>query len=200
MTGRNHIVTGIGTLGVTMSVPAATAAYHGYGEAALHSLGARIEDMACVPVGRLPVIFGIQVGILLFLLGTLLPDIDSRKSILGKVAYLPIRHRTWTHSIWPVVVFMALGVLWPGFFWLGLGYLTHLFMDCLSRQGICWFYPISGYRYYPGGASVKKGKKFWLYRTGQRSEHVTALVYMIICGAFILLSGWPSIMNFMNVG
>ena len=189
MNGKNHIATGIATMGLCSSMSAFSEHYEGIGKITFRRAMGTFDNMMCVPVGNLPVMFGVQLGFLLFIFGVLLPDIDSRRSILGKFMYLPIKHRTWTHSIWPPLVFMALGLLWLGFFWLGFGYMVHLVFDSMSRQGICWFYPISGYRYYPGGAAIKHKKRIWLYRTGQKSEHVVALVYLVFCVAFVLFFG-----------
>lgn len=115
----------------------------------------------------------IASAILIFYLGTLLPDCDSRNSILGKIIYIPVEHRTWTHTIWlPLFVFIC--SIWiPILFYFGLGYLLHLLWDSLSVCGICFFYPFSKYRYYGGnGAKVKKKHRLKLYRTGKISEGI----------------------------
>jgi len=114
----------------------------------------------------------------LFILGTVLPDIDSPNSIAGKYIHLPIAHRTWTHAIWlPIVLFVA--SLWSNlFFWVGFGYLLHLFWDSLSQGGVCFLYPFSRYNQYRGGAQTKKKHFFKLYRVGGMSENV--LVVLII--------------------
>ena len=54
----------------------------------------------------------------LLMLGTLLPDIDSKKSILGRFFHLPVKHRTWTHSIWPLIPLYFLGSFVPQLFFL----------------------------------------------------------------------------------
>lgn len=66
-------------------------------------------------------------------IGSLLPDIDSPKSIVGR--YIPIlprliKHRTWTHSLWMVI---ALFLLWPP---LGIGVLSHLLLDSVTKDGV----------------------------------------------------------------
>src|SRR3990170_2483289 len=86
-------------------------------------------------------------------LGALLPDIDTPTSIIGK-ACLPLSrflerrfgHRTLTHSFLGLALFplplLPLGFLdrqWPLAF--GLGYLSHLLVDCANKSGTPLFYP-----------------------------------------------------------
>src|SRR3972149_634938 len=81
-------------------------------------------------------------------LGALLPDIDTPTSIIGK-ACLPLSrflerrfgHRTLTHSFLGLALF-TLGPLprqWPLAF--GLGYLSHLLVDCANKSGTPLFWP-----------------------------------------------------------
>lgn len=71
--------------------------------------------------------------------GSLLPDIDSPTSTLGRmIPVLPhlIGHRTWPHTIW----FLAgLGFFFP---WLGLRILTHLILDAPTKDGLTPLWPI----------------------------------------------------------
>ena len=122
------------------------------------------------------------VGVLLlFLIGTLLPDIDSKKSLFGRIVHIPVKHRTWTHTIWfPVLIFV--GSIWYSpLFYLGAGYILHLFWDSLSAGGVCYFYPISRYRTYgSNGAFVKCKHNVKLYHTGKSSEIVVVSVFLLI--------------------
>lgn len=120
--------------------------------------------------------------------GGLLPDIDSKRSILGR--YVPfveglVGHRTITHTVWVVAGLMALSY-YTGFYilWMiTLGYLLHIIQDSFSVQGIDWFWPIGrGYSSY-GGASVKRGPHLGLYRVGGAVESA-------IMGVMILLNIW----------
>jgi inner membrane protein len=86
-------------------------------------------------------------------LGALLPDVDTPTSLIGKVC-LPLArlierrfgHRTVTHSLLGLALFMCpvapLGLVnsqWPLAF--GLGYLSHLLVDCANKSGTPLFYP-----------------------------------------------------------
>lgn len=129
---------------------------------------------------------------LLFAFGTLLPDIDTGKSMIRKILHmkrdtgLPESfHRTWTHSVWAVVLLWMVSVFVPILFWLAFGYTAHIFWDAFSSMGVCFFYPIQQYRCYPGGARVAKGHKLKFYRTGSMSEYV--FVSMIFAAGLVLL-------------
>lgn len=78
-------------------------------------------------------------------LGSLLPDIDHKKSMLGSIFYLPVKHRTLTHSLLflfvvSIIVTHHKPSLGCGIF---LGILSHLILDMLSPKssGIMLFYP-----------------------------------------------------------
>lgn len=121
---------------------------------------------------------------LLFLLGSILPDIDSSSSLLGRYFHLPVEHRTWTHTVWACALVFAGVFLSKLFFWLGLGYFLHLFWDSLSKGGVCWFYPISHYTTYSSGAKVKKKHILKLYKTGKTSEYV--LIGVLITASMLV--------------
>lgn len=121
-------------------------------------------------------IFVITVSALLYLFGSLLPDIDHPYSTLGRIIHIPIKHRTWTHAIYPAVIFILLGLKWRLVLWLGLGYLGHLLADSVSASGVNWLYPMKN-----------KFHKIKLYHTSDISEYLTTgiwfglnFVYMII--------------------
>lgn len=119
-----------------------------------------------------------------FFLGSLLPDIDNPKSMLGRYIRLPFAHRTWIHAIYLYFVFAVLGWFWPVFGWLFFGVFVHLFWDSFSAMGNCWFYKIlSDYREYPGGAKVKKGHKLKLYYAGEWSEYVLVFIIVVFTAA-----------------
>lgn len=116
----------------------------------------------------------------LFLLGSVLPDCDTKSSLVGRVVHLPIEHRTWTHSVWFLIPCAIFTWYFPVGFYLLAGYFLHLLFDSMSYGGVCWFYPLSKYRTYSGGAKVKS--KHWckLYRTGQMSEAVVDVVVIAV--------------------
>lgn len=99
-------------------------------------------------------------SILLYALGSVLPDADHPYSPIGKRLHVPVAHRTWLHAIYVPALLLLAGIRIRCLFWLGMGYLLHLFWDSFSRSGIHWFYP-------------HKGKhRLKLYYTGQASEYV----------------------------
>ena len=144
---------------------------------------AGIADRICrffVPVGPgLSMAAYAVAAVALFVLGSLLPDIDSKGSALGRYVHLPVKHRTLTHTVWIVALLVLLGIRLRAFIWLALGYFFHIFYDGLSNAGIAWFWPLSRYITYPSGAVIKKGFRFKLYKTGEASE---AVVVYLICG------------------
>lgn len=133
------------------------------------------------------------IAVVLFYLGTLLPDCDSKKSIIGRIIYIPVEHRTWTHTIWiPLCIFIC-SIWLPILFYFGAGYLLHLLWDNLSVGGVCFLYPINGYKHYGNtGAKVKQGHWLKLYRTGKVSEG-------IVVGVLVVTTIFVSIYMFMNL-
>lgn len=139
----------------------------------------------------------VQFGIGL-VLGSLLPDIDSPHSILGRFVYLPVEHRTWTHSIYPVLGLVVLGHFFPFALYVAIGYFFHLLVDALSTQGVSFFRPINGYVRYDSGAKVKKNHALRLYKTGSVSE---VLVFLFISGIelFVIFYGTsPYLIQFLK--
>ena len=88
---------------------------------------------------------------------SLFPDIDESKSkigrnsrILSKTANFIFGHRGFFHTIWiPALLFLAL-ILFNVKIIIGIavliGYLSHLFMDAITRHGIRPFYPLYHWR------------------------------------------------------
>jgi inner membrane protein len=86
-------------------------------------------------------------------LGALLPDVDTPTSTIGRLTTPLARalerrfgHRTVTHSVLglalataPVAPLAWLNPQWPLAF--GLGYLSHLLIDCANKAGVPLFYP-----------------------------------------------------------
>lgn len=90
--------------------------------------------------------------------GSLLPDIDSKNSLINK--FIPINlskyfvHRGICHSLigWLIFCLISLIILFPIIFYakligtmiyfgLIIGYFLHLLEDSFSRSGIIWMYP-----------------------------------------------------------
>ena len=125
----------------------------------------------------------VLVCLLFYYFGTLLPDADSKTSILGRIIKLPGGHRTWTHSIYPLVFWYICGQSYYPCKWLFMGYLFHLIADSFSKCGVCWFLPFTGYQKFgDSGAKIKKGH-FWGYKTGTAEETI-ALIGIIMCSCF----------------
>ena len=117
--------------------------------------------------------------LLSFTLGTLLPDIDSEESSIGRYFGLLSRiipHRTITHTIWIVILLAAASWSFHSIFLaaLTLGYALHILEDSFSNQGICWFYPVIGkYITRPGGQTIKAGRSTtFAYTKGGLAEHL----------------------------
>ena len=81
------------------------------------------------------------LGVSIFVLCNLLPDIDSSSSILGR--HVPTNfggHRGVIHSLYPVFALIIPAIIWQNFLlWLiPLGYFTHLLLDDSSVSGVHW--------------------------------------------------------------
>lgn len=81
------------------------------------------------------------------ILGSLLPDIDTPHSILGRYNIFSyfMSHRGITHTLLGLAIFSFLVYgIFPntakGFIF---GYYLHLLMDFLTPQGIMWLYPFN---------------------------------------------------------
>lgn len=91
--------------------------------------------------------FELSCIMLAFALGTILPDIDSPNSTIGKyvkpISEL-IPHRTITHTLWAVLLLGGLTWWFESIYLLALtlGYTLHILEDSFSKQGIRWLYPI----------------------------------------------------------
>lgn len=65
------------------------------------------------------------------IIGSLLPDIDNKHSIIGKTIHLPLKHRGITHSFIALVTIGIIAILANKFFMYGLfiGYALHILID-----------------------------------------------------------------------
>lgn len=96
-------------------------------------------------VGRL------ELGLIGFagvLIGSVLPDIDCSFSKIGRKWYVRIimwttKHRGVLHSLIFALAASWLVWLWRANIGIGLfvGYIGHLFLDCLTLQGVGLFWP-----------------------------------------------------------
>ncbi len=88
--------------------------------------------------------------ILILLFAGSLPDIDHYKSKIGRKLFIIsflinfiFGHRKLIHSvifatILAIVIRVFFGLYWIPFY---IGYLSHLFLDSLTKQGVYLFYP-----------------------------------------------------------
>lgn len=96
----------------------------------------------------------ITLFFLFAIMGTLFVDIDSKKSRLGRFVYFRpvqfvLKHRGPIHSLLMalfVSLLIAMVNKWAGFGFF-VGYVSHLFLDCLSPKGVKLFWPVSNFRF-----------------------------------------------------
>lgn len=89
--------------------------------------------------------------------GSILPDVDSKNSLLGKsFPFIPkiIKHRTLTHS----VIFIAASFMLNKY--LAIGCALHIFLDMMTKMGCPLLYPIRYNVRLPLAGFVKTGGKF----------------------------------------
>lgn len=122
-------------------------------------------------------------------LGSVLPDIDNKSSIVGRYIHLPLKHRTLTHTFWVLTLLFFAAVRWPAMAALWAGYFLHIIEDSVSVSGVCWMWPFERYRVYPSGARVKPHHSVRLYRTGYASEGAFLAVFIGIFMIVILFCG-----------
>lgn len=113
-------------------------------------------------------------------LGLLLPDIDNPNSLAGQYFYLPVGHRTITHTLYAVMPFLILGLFLKPLLFLAAGYFLHLLADSASRCGVAWLHPYTGYHIYPSGAKFKKGFHLVLYG-GKKSAWAFCCIFAVLC-------------------
>ena len=126
-----------------------------------------------------PVIW-LSVCFLSLFFGSLFPDIDSNASSLGRMLYLKVKHRTWTHSVWAVLLLFPMTLVHPFARWFFFGYCLHLLEDSVSAGGICFWYPFQKFRQYGSRAFVARGHKLKLYHSGRVSEGFFVLFLCLI--------------------
>lgn len=127
--------------------------------------------------GEVPLFLFVPMGVLLYLIGALLPDIDTQYSMLGRIIYIPVEHRTWTHAIWWPILFCIGGIWVRGFMWLAIGIFIHDLADSFSASGLNWFYPIKR----------KHKHVLKLYHTGHIGERVIIIVSWVIMILYTIL-------------
>lgn len=128
--------------------------------------------------------------------GSLVPDIDSPNSTIGKVFpfswWLEARfgHRGFTHSLILWFPLLFVGFLFPVAGWLVFGAITHCLLDCASIAGVRLFYP--SHR-----IAVFGGRNFRI-KVGSASEMVLMIVlFLCVYGVVYVqqMGGWRSLLG-----
>ncbi len=114
------------------------------------------------------------IFVLIVLFASIIPDIDSRFSKIGRkktfrILQFFVKHRGIVHSFtFLLIVSLIFSFTFPDiilpFF---LGYGSHLLIDGLTRQGIRPFYPL--------GFKIKG-----IIRTGKRFETLVFVVFLVV--------------------
>ena len=120
-------------------------------------------------------------------LGTVVAGLYTEQlwlSLLGTfVALAPFTsHRSWTHTIWATALWAYIGYLadqhlgWHGVaLFAGAGYVSHIVADTLTKAGVRWFLPISGYSF-----------KIPLISTGSASGNMLEIAICVGYGLLVL--------------
>ena len=123
------------------------------------------------------------IFIAILLTASVIPDIDSYKSKIGKkikpLSFLInvfLGHRGLFHSIFLLILLSLLIMLVSyeltiAFF---IGYLSHLALDSLTPEGVMFFYPFSR----------KRTKGF--IRTGSLVENILFVLLLVLCFYMLL--------------
>jgi len=131
--------------------------------------------------------FNIQnkiIFIAILLIASIIPDIDSYKSKIGKkikplsfLINIFLGHRGIFHSLFLLILIsfvIAIVKTEPAIAFF-IGYLSHLLLDSLTPEGVMFFYPFS-----------KKRTKGFI-RTGSLFENIFFFILIILCYIQFLL-------------
>ena len=120
--------------------------------------------------------------IILFMLASLLPDIDELKSKvsnkvkpLAHLIHFVLGHRGLMHSIWtPIILYLLIFMFNINIaIAISFGYLSHLILDCLTPSGIKLLWP------------YKKRLKGFI-RTGSLTEYLLFIALLIVDVYFLI--------------
>lgn len=199
MMGRSHItggtaITAAGLSGLYGLTQTPVELIADTAETALHWLIPVLDSHTALLAGFL------VLAALLHTLGTLLPDIDQRRSIIGRhLPWFPGPHRGIMNSYWIMLPFIAISLFEPmrAAVFIAIGIWTHIELDGLSKAGSVRLFPL-----WPrwktirqgGGANAERivvleGYKRG-YKTGDRSEYMTFAAVIALCAAVTMLSWW----------
>lgn len=197
MVGKNHIIAATSSLIAAGSI-LEYARGHIDSECIAEVVSPMVESVEkfIFDVPKLPFALVCILNLIFYYIGTLMPDIDNENSTIGRFIHIPIEHRTWTHTIWVVLIFAVIGIWVRPVFWFAMGYFVHLFWDSFSACGVCWCYPITKYVSYSSGAKVKKGHFLKLYWAGKTSETVVTVVITVLTVLLLAFDVYIGIISF----
>lgn len=136
-------------------------------------------------------------------LGAVLPDIDTPRSIIGRI-FKPVSsvierkygHRTVTHSIlgWGIASVVALPLLfWHKEYYLffSLSYFSHLILDMFNQQGITLFWP--------DRKRDVVGRSVMRLPTGDKREFILMIIFISLSLLTLPFSqyGWKNAFGFL---
>ena len=141
--------------------------------------------------------------------GAIIPDIDHKSTAInrslgnfGKKLADIIGHRTWTHTLWAILLWFFIAIMISKYttlfglytpkmitqnpiiamVWgIAIGNLLHILEDNCSLQGVLFLYPFTSYETSKKGNPYKKRK--WSnarYRTGSGAENAINIIVTII--------------------
>ena len=176
MKGKNHVISGLSTiLAIDGTVGLVSKLMNNDLYTNMHTTIANFSFIDATINNVINGIITAVICIILYIIGCLIPDIDQEKSTLGRFIHIPVDHRTWTHTIWMVILLAIPAIFAHCFVWLAFGCAVHIFWDSLSKGGICWFYPISKYKTWSSGAQIKNKHFIYLYHTGDITETILTI-------------------------
>lgn len=184
MQGKSHLVTGIATAVTVFDI---NMLVNHVEVPNFFSQGWQIVCDYLFEYPSLPKIVVIAISIVLYLLGLLLPDIDTPYSTLGKIICIPfIEHRTWTHAIWIPLGIGIASIWFRPIMFLAFGMLVHDFFDSFSMSSIKPFYP----------AKFEIGIP--IYKVGTIMETLLVIITIIV-SVFVTLGSLQHIYHFVNI-
>ena len=144
----------------------------------------------------------VAIGMPLFIIGTLLADVDLPHSLMGRFmpwgtiwrrqsasepATSSIAHRGWTHTLWVLLGVGALAAtVAPVLVWLLAGMVTHVLLDAMSMAGWVWYYPLMPSTW----DVIEKGDTRIVVSTRQRSVPWLEHVYVVLLVAGGVIATW----------
>ncbi|CAN8140663.1 inner membrane protein [uncultured Thiomicrorhabdus sp.] len=132
------------------------------------------------------------------ILGSLMPDLDSRRSALKRSGFsrcvlLPLTllgHRTWSHSL--LILFLLSlplmhleGMQKMAMLAFNIGYVSHILGDWLTHRGVPLFYPAR--------TAFKSPLPF---KTGSAIEMPVAMIPFLIMAGFYLFESHHGLLQF----